>query len=781
MGLVTMALMKATHLWCLLSVFLLSVNCTLQCDLKTGICSNNEEVHVGNCDLPQEEFSLFVQKLVPTLSLREKIGQMTQLQVNVLLNSTDFNNGIVSLNQTALEYGIKNYGVGSYFDSPYSGSEMNGKSGYNASEFALFINQIKQLAKQYSNSSLPIIYGLDSVHGANYVYGATMFPHNLGLAATFNPTMAKEGPGKIGARDTRLAGISWQFAPVMGIGVNPLWPRVYETFGEDPYLAGIMGRNVVEGIEGDDLDSQIHCSSCVKHFFGYPDPKSGKDRTAAWIGQRQLLRYFLPPFQEALPHSQSVMINSGLINGVPVHSSKEDLTKLLRNDIGFSGVAVTDYQDIQKLVFYHRLVETYKEAALLAIEAGIDMSMVPLDYSFCDDVYQLVQEGKISEARIDQSVMRIMQLKENLGLFGDNYLADPYNPLIEKVGSQQDLDLATQAGRESITLLKNKDNLLPLPKNLQKILVTGPAGNSLGALSGGWSLHWQGAEDDEFPYGVTIFEAISNELPDANVVFNQGVSFTEEIDIDSVITDAQGANVIILCLGEAPESEFEGDINDLVISAPQMNLYLQLSQLNIPIVLALVEARPRVLGEIANSDAIFMCYLPGPMGGQAFSDLLFGNVSPSGRLPLTYPAFTGDIGVSYYHLYSATTSPLYEFGHGLSYSTFSYSNLQFASQWTISSNPELSVSVAVSNTGAIAADEVVLLYVSDLYCTVSPEVKMLRRFNRIHLASHGSTTLQWTLNANDISFINRALQPAIEEGLFTLTVGNLTGNFTLNI
>ena len=774
---------------CLVLLSLVIVSYALECDRATGVCKElwgKTAGYVPNLQIqpnkmnPRYKISDFVKNLVPTLTLKEKIGQMTQLDISMILDNNALAAGQVALNVSALQYGIQQYGIGSYLNSPFANGPIGTQSGFTSTQWASFLTNIYNLAASYTNNSIPLIYGLDSVHGANYIYGATMFPHNTGIAATFNSTAAHV-VGKIAAKDTRASGIPWVFAPVTGVGVNPLWSRLYETFGEDPFLTGVMATEAIKGIEHNGvINTQFSGVSSIKHYLGYPAPKSGKDRTVAWMGQRQLLKYFAPPFARAINDSvpRTLMVNSGAINNIPVHSDREILTTLLRDKMGFGGVIVTDWQDIEKLVFFHHLVPDNNEAIYLAIQAGIDMSMVPSDYSFGDGLYQLVTSGRIPESRIDESVERILQLKEDLGLFGPNYF--PTNQtLIDSVGS--DWEASIEIARQSITLLKNQNQVLPITYAPAKILVTGPAGNSLSVLAGGWSIHWQGAEDYEFPYGTTIYEGISQfAAPNTEVVWNQGVNFTNVIDIQSVVNDASTSNLIVLCLGEAAEAETPGDINDLSLSAPQIQLYTALENLGIPIVLVLVEARPRILGPAANSDAILMAYLPSPIGGQVIAEILFGVISPSGRLPITYPQFTGDVGVNYYHLYSDSTSPLYQFGDGLSYTTFSYSNLHLQSPtWNINTTSSFSVSFTVTNTGPVTSDESILLFVSDDYCTVSPEVKMLRKFTRDTFAPNQSFGYTFSLTAEDVTFINRELNPAIEAGTFTVTVGTLSGNFNL--
>jgi len=727
-----------------------------------------------------QERANFVQGILSNLTLQGKIGQMTQLNIDMLLVSNTAN----VVDATKMKKAVS-YGVGSFLNNPVSGGPINGVIGLNASQWITLVNAIQTQVMtatpaNISSTAIPMVYGLDSVHGADYVYGATLFPHNTGLAATFNPSLAYQAAA-ITAKDTRTAGVPWIWAPVLGLGVQPLWPRIYETFGEDPYLVSVMADAVVNGMQNNgSLSQNTAAAACIKHYLGYPAAKSGKDRTPAWIPDRFLFRYFVPPFQAGVDAgAASLMINSGEINGVPVHASREYLTDLLRNDLFFEGVAVTDWQDIEKLYFYHHVAASQRDAVRMAIDAGVDMSMVPEDYSFPLLLLDLVQSGEISEARIDYSVTRILNFKYDLGLFTNPY-ADPNNPNINTIGSQQDRQVSLNAARESITLLKN-NGILPLSTSIRNVLITGPSGNSITNQNGGWSIFWQGAtSDNQFPYGTTIYEGVQQVVSGATTVnYFQGADFDQVTNIQAAVTAAQNADACIVAVGEAPESETPGDTNDLTLSAPQLQLISAISATGCPVILVLIEPRPRILGAAAtNASAILMAYLPATEGGQAIAEILFGVVNPSGKLPLTYPQFTGDIGVQYYKKYSDTTSPLYTFGDGLSYTTWQYSNLVLSNtQITLGSN--IGASVTVRNSGSVAGKETVLLYLSDFYASITPEVKMLKRFQKVSLNPGQQTTVSFTLTPDDMSFIDLFNLPRIEPGVFGVSVGNLSANFTV--
>ncbi|ELR17827.1 xylosidase [Acanthamoeba castellanii str. Neff] len=810
--------MKTATVWALLLALVIAVAA-----LTSGASAARNNARTAKRDA-------FVARLMASLTLKEKVGQMTQLDIGMLQEHDSRGNLLASLNKTALIYGIKNYGIGSYLNTPFTGSapvwDRNGKPeiGWNVTQWIEFVNTVQETALQYGNSSVPIIYGLDSVHGANYVRGAVMFPHNIGLAAAWEPHLVYLG-AKVTAKDTRTAGIPWAFTPVLGLGIQPLWPRFYETFGEDPYLISTYGRAAVEGYMGKtfssgDLETVVWCrkpqrgdnddedyhteesgwsttvSVSLKHYLGYPNPISGKDRTEAWIPDRMLLQYFAPSFIAAVQAgAQNVMINSGSINGIPVHTSEQYLNHYLKESWGFEGFAVTDWNDIEKLVYFHHVAADNKEAIRMALLAGVDMSMVPSDYSFSDDLFALVQEDASIRAIVDKSTERILKIKYDLGLFTNPYASNLSNPNIATVGSKSDRLMSENVVRESLTLLRNQDNALPLSAVAQKILVVGPAADSLPNQCGGWSIHWGGAASpsdfDAYPDTSTIYQGIQSLAPSgSNVQLIAACDFdkcdsSNLREIEAII--AASVDVVVLAVGEAPESESEGDINDLTISPSQIELIktvhgaIAKSGKKVKTVMVLVEARPRIIPEelINATSAVINAYLPGPYAGTPLAEVLFGKANPSGKLPFTYPRTTGDIHVPYWHWYSDVTTPLFPFGFGLSYTTFAYDNLR-VSDTNLAPGKPVTISVRVTNSGKVPGREVVQLYVSDVYATVAPSVKLLKRYVKTRsLAPGQSYVATFTLATHDLAFYNREQQFVAEAGLFNIQVGTLTSSFTL--
>eukprot|EP01095_Lingulamoeba_sp_RSL-Kostka_P012561 TRINITY_DN4998_c3_g1_i2.p1 TRINITY_DN4998_c3_g1~~TRINITY_DN4998_c3_g1_i2.p1 ORF type:complete len:787 (+),score=258.78 TRINITY_DN4998_c3_g1_i2:69-2429(+) len=771
-------------------LFVVVIICTSFLIVSSTILSRENDIKIKKS---YNTFSDNVNRLLDSLTLEEKIGQMTQLDSPIIMNTNSYH-----LNETSLYEGVNKFGVGNYFGSIFAGGPVDGKVGFTSRDWCNLINQIQNIAREASTTDtfIPILYGLDSIHGGNFVYDSTSFPHNFGLGATFNRSLIEESFA-ISTKDTRASGVPLFFGPVAGIGIQPLWPRYYETFSEDPYLASEMVKYAIYGIEGKEknISSPVKCASCIKHFLGYPDPRSGKDRGNAWISERQLRQYFLPPFQVGIEeaNSETLMINSGAINSIPVHSSKEILTDLLRNELNFQGVDFTDYGDLEKLVDFHHIASNLAEATKIAIDAGIDVSMVPLDYSFSEILYQLVSDNIIDESVIDNSCGRVLQLKEDLGLLDPSkqFCSIDSNE-IKSVGSKEDKEVALQSMRESITLLKN-NNILPLDvDNIDKVLVTGYCGDNLGCQNGGWSLYWQGTNDTfAFPYGTSVVDGIRTYTNrNINVEYKIGASFDSLINVDEVIAEAQDSDAIILVIGDPPEAEWFGDIDDLAFPHPQLELYDILAEnVKAPIILVIFESRPRLINNAANADAILLGYLPGNDGGKAIAEIIFGDVNPSGVLPFTYPRTSGDI-LPYYHLYSDETNPLFEFGHGLSYTTFKYSNILFTftssktynySDLLNENQPIGTVTIDIQNTGNRTGKLPVLMYISDIYRSVSPEVKMLKAFKKIELRSNEKATVSFDISSFDLTFIGRDNSRTIEAGQFVIQIGDLNTDFDLSI
>ena len=650
---------------------------------------------------PERDYSQKIEALLRQMTVEEKVGQMTQLTLAMIVNGHDQN---IEIDPAKLEKAIGKYGVGSILNT-YDQALTPDK-------WQDIITQIQTAAKK-TRLGIPVIYGIDSIHGANYVQGSTLFPQETGMAATWNPELMKRA-AEISAVETRAVGIPWSFSPVLDIGRQPLWSRFWETFGEDPYLAKVMGVAFVRGMEGSDVASQDHVAVSLKHYLGYSFPLNGRDRTSAWIPENYLREYFLPTFAAAVQAgAHTVMVNSGDINGVPAHANHHILTDILREELGFKGFVVSDWADIKRLAHDWRVAATEKEATRMAVMAGVDMSMVPSDYSFADLLIALVKEGAVPQSRIDEAVRRILRVKFELGLF-DNPM--PNAALKSKIGLAESRQTALQAAQESITVLKNTNGLLPLSK-AQKVLVTGPTADSMISLNNGWTYVWQGSEPSLFPKDrPTIRQAI----------------------------------------------EVTGK----------------------PVVIVLVEGRPRIINRIVDKPgAIVMAYNPGNEGGLAVADALFGDINPSGKLPFTYPRAVNGL-VTYDHRAFETEGqhsvirPQFEFGYGLSYTSFGYSDLRLSKK-TISGDDELSVSVTVTNTGRRAGKEIAQLYISDLVASIAPAVKRLKRFAKISLQPGQRRILNFKLRREDLSFIGIDNKPVAEPGNFDVMIGGLRERFTL--
>jgi beta-glucosidase len=713
-----------------------------------------------------------VEALLKQMTLEEKVGQMTQLEIGQI---TDGGGNNIKINPAKLEKAISRYGVGSIL---------------NVKDVALSIDKWHEIigaiqqAAQKTRLKIPVIYGIDTIHGANYVQGATLFPQEIGMAATWNPELMKRA-AELAAMETRAAAIPWNFSPVLDVGRTPLWPRLYETFGEDPYLAKVMGVATVRGYEGTDIAAKDKVAACMKHYMGYSFPQSGRDRTPSWIPEIYLREYFLPTFQAAVAAgAHTVMINSGEINGTPVHASHYLLTEVLRDELGFRGLVVSDWQDIQKLVTQHGVAATEKDATRIAVNAGIDMSMVPGDYGFSDNLLALAKEGAVPSARIDEAVRRVLRLKFDVGLF-DAYLPDA--ALKANLGTAAARAVALQAARESLVLLKNDSNALPLAAG-RKLLVTGPTADSLMSLNNGWSYVWQGNRADQYPKDrPTVLAAIRARAGESNVAYVPGAALEKEIDITEAVRAARDADLVVVCLGEGAYAETPGNIDDLTLPEAQLRLAEALLATGKPVVLVLAEGRPRIISRVADrAAAILLAPNPGNEGGQAVADVLFGDFNPCGKLPYTYPRHpnallaydhkaweSGDTAFGY-----TAYKPQFAFGHGQSYTTFAYSDLKLDRK-AVARGGEVGLSVTVKNTGSRAGKEVVPVYLRDVVASVTPPGKRLKRFAKVYLEPGQSRTLTFKLGMSDLAFIGADHKPLVEAGDFEVMVAGLKDKFTL--
>ncbi|MEO6229274.1 MAG: glycoside hydrolase family 3 N-terminal domain-containing protein [Ferruginibacter sp.] len=714
-----------------------------------------------------------VNELIAKMSLQEKVGQMTQVTLGVVGTNVDG-----ELNPVALKDAVINHGVGSIL---------------NVTNHALSVQQwhtlLTQIAEEANETRLkiPVIYGLDGIHGQTYTLDATLFPQNIGMAASRNVDLAR-AVTKVAAKELRASGVRWNFAPVLDLGRQPLWSRFPETYGEDVYIGKTMGAAVIKSYEEDGLGSLTGVASCMKHYLGYSASRTGKDRTPIYMPEIEMREYYLPQFREAVKAGAStIMINSSEINGVPVHASKYLLTDLLRKELGFEGLIVTDWEDIKRVNDRHNVAATPREAVAMCVNAGIDMSMVPTDFSFYDLLIEAVQKKEVSMTRIDDAVKRILTLKFKLGLFKNPF---PEKEAIANFGLPAYQQLALDAAHEAMTLLKNDQHILPLAKN-SKVLVAGPGAQSISALNGCWSYTWQGKEEQWYPAdSKTILQAITQTLGANNVTTTTGKGWDNKMNFDAtaITNAAAGVDAIILCLGENAYAESPGNIADLALDENQVALANAATATGKPVILVLTEGRPRFISNIVPAmKGVLMAYWSGKKTGEAITDVLFGDYNPNGILPFSYPrsmgeivmydrkpteeireVFNDDIHTGY--------DPLFPFGFGLSYTSFEYSNLQL-NKTVIKGNENLTISITVKNTGARSGKHTVELYTRDMYASITPNMKRLRAFQKIDLSAGESKTLSFNINKNDLAFVNAQLKTVTEPGDFKVMVGNLTGDF----
>ena len=735
-----------------------------------------------------------IDSIMSEMSIEQKIGQMAQINLTVIANGPDKWSSFepLQIDKDRIEKAINKYHVGSILNTTNNRAR-------DISTWNKIIDEIQSYALS-SKTAIPILYGIDGIHGATYIDGATMFPQQIGTAATWD-IKNSFNMGMVTAYETRAAGIPWNFSPVLDLGQDPRFPRQFETFGEDPYLTTQMGLASLEGQQGIDnnMNNDFVVATSIKHFLGYQTTISGKDRTPSYIPEHVLRELHLPAFEKAISQgAKTIMINSGLINGIPVHADRYLLTDLLRDELGFDGIILTDWEDINKLHDRDKVAESRKDAIKIAINAGIDMSMIPYDYEeFCDNLLELVKEGEISEARIDESVRRILKLKIELGLFDKKNKPD-----YSDFGSQIHQNYAYAAAVESMTLLKNENSTLPI-KNKNKILVTGPNGDSMRTLNGAWTYSWQGEKTDFFAGDHnTIYEAIKNKFTDSDVKYIPGVTYPINEDYDkepkfeyydqyvdqkkeAIKYANEEADIIVLCLGENTYTEKPGDLNDINLNRLQIDFANEIIKSGKPVVLVLNIGRPRLISEIESKvNAVINIYLPGNFGGDALADILYGSVNPSGKLPYSYPLYSNSLIPYNYkpaevqnnaqgaYNYVGEVNNLYDFGFGLSYTSFEYSNLKLNSN-QFSKNENIYLSVDIKNTGEIEGKEVIQVYSKDHYASLTPDIKRLRAFKKIELKPGEIKNVKFEIQVQDLGFVNYQNKHVVETGKFDLMVGSL--------
>ena len=723
-----------------------------------------------------------IQEWLKKMTLEEKIGQMCEITVDVVTDFPGSKDGF-KLSEAMLDTVIGKYKVGSILNVPLSVAQKK-------EVWAAAIKQIQD--KSMKEIGIPCIYGVDQIHGTTYTLDGTLFPQGVNMGASFNRELVRRG-AEISAYETKAGCIPWTYAPVVDLGRDPRWPRMWENYGEDCYVNAQMGVEAVKGFQGSDPNhiGEYNVAACMKHYMGYGVPVSGKDRTPSSISRSDLREKHFAPFLAAVrAGALSVMVNSGVDNGMPFHANRELLTEWLKEDLNWDGLIVTDWADINNLCTRDHIAATKKEAIKIAINAGIDMSMVPYEVSFCDYLKELVQEGEVPMNRIDDAVARVLRLKYRLGLFDH-----PYWDIkkYDKFGSKE-FAAALQAAEESEVLLKNEGNILPLAKGT-KILLAGPNANSMRCLNGGWSYSWQGHLADLCAGAYnTIYEALCNKYGKENIIYEPGVTYApykndnwweeNQPEIEKSVAAAAGADVIIACIGENSYCETPGNLSDLTLSENQRNLVKALAATGKPVILVLNEGRPRIINDIVPlAKAVVDVMLPSNYGGDALANLLAGDANFSGKLPFTYPKYVnalanydykpcenmGQMGGNYN--YDAVMDVQWEFGFGLSYTTYSYSNLK-VDKPSFTADDVLTVSVDVTNTGKVTGKESVLLYSKDLVASSTPDNIRLRNFEKVALNPGETKTVTMKLKGSDLAFVGYDGKWHLEKGDFKLKCGD---------
>ena len=721
-----------------------------------------------------------VEKTLAKMTLEEKVGQMTEIGIDIL-GHYEGDEWVMDMDK--VENVIGKYKVGSILNTPVVGQTPE--------KWQEIIGLIQEVSMR--EIGIPCIYGLDMNHGASYVMGATYFPQNINIGASFNPQLAYDA-GVVTAYESRAANCPWTYCPTVDLSRDPRWPRVWENYGEDPLVNAVIGAAAVRGLQGEDPNhvGPENIAVSVKHYMGYGNPRTGKDRTPAYIPESELREKCFAPFKACVEAGAlTIMVNSSSVNGVPVHANKELITDWLKEGLNWDGMVVTDWSDIINLYTREGVAADKKEAIEIAINAGIDMTMEPYDLNFCTLLLELVDEGRVSMDRIDDAVRRVLRLKYRLGLF------ETPNTLLEnypKFGSEEFAQVATRAAEESEVLLKNAGNILPLKKG-QKILVTGPNANSMRCLNGGWSYSWQGHLADRYTKQYnTIYEAVCNKFGKNNVILEQGVTYVAEggyeeenaPQISKAVKAAAKADVILVCIGENSYCETPGNLSDLAISENQRNLVKALAKTGKPIVMILNEGRPRIINDIEPlADAIIDILLPSNYGADALANILAGDVNPSAKLPYTYPRHQAALTTYDYRIseetdtmegaydYNAVVSVQWPFGFGLSYTTFEYSNFQCSVE-EFDAETELVFTVDVTNTGKVAGKEVVMLYSRDMVASMVPENRRLRAFDKVEIQPGETVTVTLKIKGSDLAFVNPKGEWTLEPGDFRMQAGNQT-------
>ncbi len=704
--------------------------------------------------LAQETYNAQVEDLLSKMSLEEKIGQLNQLSYGVGWGPT------VKI-QIPDQYRemIKEGKVGSFLNA--IGAE--------------FTYELQKIAVNESRMKIPLLFGLDVIHGFR-----TTFPVPLGEASTWQPELI-EMSAHYEALEASSAGIHWTFSPMVDIARDPRWGRIVEGSGEDPYLGSLMSHARVKGYQGDFSNSNI--IACAKHFAAYGGAEGGRDYNTVDISERTLREVYLPPYKSAVDAGvQTIMASFNEINGVPSSGNKTLMTDILRNEWGFKGFVVSDWNSVGELV-NHGFAEDLKDAGRISINAGLDMDME--SRAFITHLTELVKENKVSEEVINESVRRILRIKFLLGLFDDPFKYCSKEREQKIIMSEEIKNAALEVAKRSIVLLKNNDSLLPLKKDLKKIAVIGPLADSKKDPLGPWAT--VGNPDDV----TTVVDGLKKYLSDkTEILFSKGCDIDSQstAGFDDAIQTANESDVVILCLGESRNMSGEAcSRSSLDLPGVQQKLAEEIYKTGKPVVVVLMNGRPLSIEWIdENIPAIVEAWFLGIKSGDAIAQVLFGDYNPSGKLPVTFPRTVGQIPIYYNHKNTGRPgdkknhntsqyldlplTPLYPFGYGLSYTTFNYQNIK-TDKNKISNGDSLNVSIDVKNSGNVEGEEVIQLYLQDLVGSVTRPVKELKGFRKINLKPGETRTVNFKITPDMLSFLNIDMKSVVEPGKFNIMIG----------
>jgi len=636
-------------------------------------------------------------------------------------------------------------------------------------------NQVQRVAIDESRLKIPVLFGFDVIHGYR-----TIFPIPLGEASSFDPALA-ERSAAVAAQEANNVGLRWTFAPMVDIARDPRWGRITEGAGEDPFLGAAFARARVHGFQGDDYGAADKILACAKHFVAYGAAEGGRDYNTTDLSENTLREIYLPPFKAAVDAGVGTLMSSfNAINGVPASANAFTLTKVLRDEWKFDGFVVSDYTSVRELI-NHGVAGNEEQAAALALNAGVEMEMVSRSYNQFGP--QLLKQNKLTQATIDEAVRRILRIKFRLGLFDRPYTDEAREP--NALLRPESIRLAREIAGRSMVLLKNERETLPLNKNIKSVAVIGPLADDRRAPLGWWS--GDGKEENT----VTPLAGIKAKVsPQTMVLYAKGCEVKDDstAGFDQAVNIAKQADVAILFVGEMHDMVGEAASRaSLDLPGRQMELVQAIHATGKPTIVVLVNGRPLSVGWIVNNaPAILESWMGGSESGNAIADILFGDVNPGAKLPVTFPRSVGQVPIYYNHMntgrppeaesrytskyYDMPWTPLYPFGYGLSYTTFKISNLQVSAP-RISANSKVTVTVDVENTGRRAGDEVVQLYIRDLVATMTRPVKELKGFQRISLQPGEKKKVEFTLGPGHLGFWNREMRYVVEPGEFRVMVG----------